>query len=327
MHGYRRPQTHARPDSFHRPLLAGHETLLASWTEARTVADVALGYSILQGPDGVDPYFTYARDAEPADPRVAGQPVRVGWISDEAFAPVDPEVTAAVVAGAAQLKDLGCEVEEVRLPFMKKDWLTTFFTIWYAEMIPCVQSLTAGSNVELHAVMAALKSTPLPSLVDFVAAEAGVEELKSAFAGYFQKYDVLLCPVMPLTAPRHNQNEVVVNGVTVSAYHILKATAPFNMTGLPRYQCRLPSVPSSCRSTFNSSPGGWTKRRSCVSERCWNAPAAWDLVILLSNCVAMNSLPANVFSRLTIETQKDDEDWMAWQRAVSEGWNIASESR
>src|SRR5882757_3635910 len=200
---------------------------------ARTVADVALGYAILKGPDGIDPYAVYARDAEPADHRIAGQPIRVGWASDAAFGPVDPEITAAVKAAAARLEDLGCEVEEVRLPFMEKDWLTPFFTLWYGEMIPFVQSFATGREAELHAVGAGLMSTPLPSLVDYVAAEAKVEELKSAFAGYFQKYDVLLGPVNPFTAPRHGQDELVVNGVTVPAYHVLKATSPFNMTGLP----------------------------------------------------------------------------------------------
>jgi aspartyl-tRNA(Asn)/glutamyl-tRNA(Gln) amidotransferase subunit A len=200
---------------------------------ARTVADVALGYSILNGPDGVDPYSVYAKDAEPADPRIAGQPTRVGWASDSAFGPVDPEITNSVKAAALRLKDLGCDVEEVRLSFMEKDWLAPFFTLWYGEMIPFVQSLATGREAELHAIGAALMSAPLPSLVDYVAAEAKVEELKSGFAGYFHKHDVLLCPVMPFTAPRHAQNELVVNGVTVSAYHVLKATSPFNMTGLP----------------------------------------------------------------------------------------------
>jgi aspartyl-tRNA(Asn)/glutamyl-tRNA(Gln) amidotransferase subunit A len=200
---------------------------------ARTVADVALGYAILRGPDGVDPYAVYARDAEPADRRIAGQPIRVGWASDAAFGPVDPEITAAVKAAAVRLEDLGCDVEEVRLPFMEKDWLTPFFTLWYGEMIPFVQSFASGREAELHAVGAGLMTTPLPSLVDYVAAQAKVEELKSAFAGYFQKYDVLLAPVNPFTAPRHGQDELVVNGVTVPAYDVLKATSPFNMTGLP----------------------------------------------------------------------------------------------
>jgi aspartyl-tRNA(Asn)/glutamyl-tRNA(Gln) amidotransferase subunit A len=200
---------------------------------ARTVGDVALGYSILRGPDGVDPYAVYARDAEPADPRIAGQPIRVGWLSEQAFGPVDPEITAAVMAAAARLRDLGCDVEEVSLPFMEKDWLTPFFTLWYGEMTPFVQNFATGRESELHTVGAGLLSTPLPSLLDYVAAQAGVEELKSAFAGYFRKFDVLLGPVNPFTAPLHAQDQLVVNGVTVSAYHVLKATSPFNMTGLP----------------------------------------------------------------------------------------------
>ena len=124
-------------------------------------------------------------------------------------------------------------VEEVRLPFMEKDWLTPFFTLWFGEMIPFVQSFATGREADLHAIGAALIGSPIPATVDYVRAEALVEELKSAFAGYFQKYDVLLCPVIPFTAPRHAQDELTVNGVTTSAYHAMTATSPFNMTGLP----------------------------------------------------------------------------------------------
>ncbi len=60
---------------------------------ARTVRDVALGYSILSGPDGTDGYAVHAKVAEPGDGRFAGQTIRVGWVSDSAFGPVDPEIT------------------------------------------------------------------------------------------------------------------------------------------------------------------------------------------------------------------------------------------
>lgn len=200
---------------------------------ARTIRDVALGYSILKGADGVDPYAVHAKDAQPADPRIDGQTIRVGWVSEAAFGPVDPEITAAVAAAAARLKDLGCDVEGVRLPFMEEtDWLTPFFTLWY-EIVPYLQKFATGREVEMHAVGAGLMATPPPSIVDYIDAEAKVEQLKTAFAGYFQKYDVLLCPVNPFTAPPHGLQELVVNRVTVPAYHVLRATAPFNMTGLP----------------------------------------------------------------------------------------------
>jgi aspartyl-tRNA(Asn)/glutamyl-tRNA(Gln) amidotransferase subunit A len=76
-----------------------------------TMGDVALGYSILKGPDGINGYAIHARDAEPDSGRLAGQPIRVGWISDAAFSPVDPEITPAVAAAATQLADLGYELK------------------------------------------------------------------------------------------------------------------------------------------------------------------------------------------------------------------------
>jgi aspartyl-tRNA(Asn)/glutamyl-tRNA(Gln) amidotransferase subunit A len=224
--------THGRvPYTGHFPTVMGRYWHVGAM--ARSIRDVALGYAILKGPDGVDPYAVHAADAEPAAPRIAGQPIRVGWISDAAFGPVDPEITAAVAAAATRLEALGCDVEQVDLPFLAQDWLSPFFTLWYGEMVPFVRSVVGDRAAELHAIGAALNDQPLPALLDYVEAEARVEALKSAFAGYFQRFDVLLCPVTQFTAPRHALDDLVVNGVTVPAYHVLKATSPFNMTGLP----------------------------------------------------------------------------------------------
>ena len=64
------------------------------------------------------------------------------------------------------------------------------------------------------------------SLSDYVAAEREVERLKSAFANYFQRYNALPCPVVPIPAPPHNLGEHVVDGVTVPARHVVRATVP-----------------------------------------------------------------------------------------------------
>src|SRR5882757_5491024 len=109
--------THGRvPYTGHYPGILSHWWHVGAM--ARTIGDVALGHSILKGPDGIDGYAIHARDAEPDGGRIAGQPIRVGWVSDAAFGPVDPEITAAVAAAAVQLADLGCKVEEVTLPFL-----------------------------------------------------------------------------------------------------------------------------------------------------------------------------------------------------------------
>ena len=201
---------------------------------ARTVKDVALGYSIINGADGFDGYSIFANDAKPASFRTPAQKIRVGWASDTAFGPVDPEITAAIKTTATLLKDLGCEVEEVRLPFMEDtDWLTIYFNVFYGELVPYMEQFTKGRESELHAIGKFTMDFPLLNERAYARAENKLEELSSHFAGYFMNYDVLLLPVTPMTATKHMLQDLTVNEQQVSALHVMKATAPFNVTGLP----------------------------------------------------------------------------------------------
>lgn len=201
---------------------------------ARTVRDVALGYDILSGPDGIDGYAIHGKDVDSARTRIPGQTIRVGWVSDDAFAPVDPEITGAVAAAAVQLADLGCHVEQVTVPFLKEaDCLNTLQTFVYGELTPYIKALAAGREDELFPTGAAKLAMQDPTFAQVLEAGTKREALRSAFAGYFQDYDVLLCPVTPVTATPHGLLELVVNGVTVSWSHVMDATSPFNLTGLP----------------------------------------------------------------------------------------------
>ena len=95
--------THGRvPYTGHYPRVTSHWWHVGPM--ARTIRDVALGYSILKGPDGIDGYSIHAREAQADGGGLAGQPVRVGWVSDAAFAPVDSEITAAVISGSTGAK-------------------------------------------------------------------------------------------------------------------------------------------------------------------------------------------------------------------------------
>jgi aspartyl-tRNA(Asn)/glutamyl-tRNA(Gln) amidotransferase subunit A len=199
---------------------------------ARTVGDVALGTSILKGPDGVDGYAVHPRDADSGASRIPGRPLRIGWVTDAAFGPVDPEIAAAVASAAGRLADLGHEVEQVTLPFLGNP-LGALMTLVFGEIVPSIKVLAAGRESELHAVGARIVGMADPAFADFLAAEAQGEQLRSAFAGFFQTYDVLLTPVTPMTATPHGAQELVVNGVTVPWTHVMAATSPFNLTGLP----------------------------------------------------------------------------------------------
>jgi len=201
---------------------------------ARTVKDVGLGYSIINGVDGIDGYSIFANDAKPANFRQPGSKIRVGWASEPAFAPVDPEITLALKSTASLLKALGCEVEEVNLPFMEgMDWVSLYFAVIYGELVPYLEQFTKGREDDLHFVGKFTMNVKLLGEKEFARAENKLEELRSHFANYFQKYDVLLLPVNPMTATEHMLNELTVHGQKVSALHVNTATAPFNITGLP----------------------------------------------------------------------------------------------
>ena len=58
---------------------------------------------------------------EPADAPIAGKALRVGWLVEPGFGPVDREVATAVADAAELLKDLGCEVEPVRIPLLEQN--------------------------------------------------------------------------------------------------------------------------------------------------------------------------------------------------------------
>jgi aspartyl-tRNA(Asn)/glutamyl-tRNA(Gln) amidotransferase subunit A len=201
---------------------------------ARSVRDIAMAFSILQGPDGIDGLAVHAKSAEPADGPIAGKPLRVGWLVEPGFGPVDREVAIAVSDVAALLKDAGCRVEPVRVPLLEQNnYFDPAILLYGAELGRYIRRAVGNREAELHYIGKIYVSSPDPSLAEYIDAEIKVDKLKGAFAGYFQQYDVLLCPVIPFTAPPPGLEQYIVNGENVPSTHMMRATVPFNLTGLP----------------------------------------------------------------------------------------------
>ena len=76
-----------------------------------SVRDIALAFSLMKGPDGADGFATSTVQFDAGVGSPPYRPLRVGWIVEPGFGPIDPEVAATVKAAAEALKDLGCHVE------------------------------------------------------------------------------------------------------------------------------------------------------------------------------------------------------------------------
>jgi aspartyl-tRNA(Asn)/glutamyl-tRNA(Gln) amidotransferase subunit A len=207
---------------------------------ARSIRDLALAFSQLIGPDGEDAYSTSTVSFDAGIGRAPYRQLRVGWLVEPGFGPIDPEVAATVHTAAEALQGVGIFVEPVRVPALERDFaLDVFNRLHVMEMKPAFQEATAGRrDDELYKMAKTMLSLPDTPIKDYIDAEQAAERLKDGFAQYFQKYDALLTPVLPIPAHKHGQTEFVINGQKVDATYLQGATVPLNVTGLPGISMR-----------------------------------------------------------------------------------------
>ena len=206
---------------------------------ARSVRDIALAYSLLAGPDGVDGLSTMPFAYDLGVGASPNRPLRVGWLVEPGFGPIDEEVAATVQKAAEALMGAGCVVEPVRIPALEQEnALDIFWKLHRMEVKPAFAEVTAGHENEMFTISKAMLELPDTLFGDFLLAEQAAERLRDGFAGYFERFDALLCPVLPVPAQAHGVSELVIDGQTVPAAHMLSATVPFNVTGLPGLSIR-----------------------------------------------------------------------------------------
>src|ERR1700735_882385 len=207
---------------------------------ARSIRDLSLAFSQLAGPDGQDGYSSSAISFDNGIGSSNQRPLRVGWLGEPGFGPIDREVAATVQAAAAALKDVGHTVESVRIPALERDFALDVWSRQHVlEMKPGFVETTAGrSEDEIGDMARFMLSLPDTPATDYIDAAQAVERLKDGYAEYFQKYDVLLTPVLPTPSFKHGQAELLINGQTVNVMGIMSATTPLSVTGLPGVSMR-----------------------------------------------------------------------------------------
>jgi aspartyl-tRNA(Asn)/glutamyl-tRNA(Gln) amidotransferase subunit A len=207
---------------------------------ARSIRDLALAFTQLAGPDGQDGYSSSAIPFDNGMGAANERPLRVGWLIEPGFGPIDAETGSTVQAAAHALKSFGHSVESVRIPALERDFgFDVFSRLHVLEMKPGFVKTTAGrSENEIGDMAKFMLGLPDTPAADYIDAVQGAERLKDGYAEYFHNYDVLLTPVLPTPSFKHGQPELLINGRTINVMGIMNVTSHLNVTGLPGVSMR-----------------------------------------------------------------------------------------
>ena len=201
----------------------------------RTVADAALLLQVLAGRD-------------PADPSTSAMPVpdyrralqggvrglRLGVPKDLFYERLDPEVRAAVAAAARSLEGLGAVVEEISLPTIQHAGPASFAIIASEAMAYHEPYLRTRAGEYGEDVRARLTTGQFVLAHQYLKAQRARQVIRADVDAVLTRVDALLLPTTPIPAPRLDDREITVDGVTQDArWWLIRCTRPINVTGHP----------------------------------------------------------------------------------------------
>ncbi|HEV2356245.1 MAG TPA: amidase family protein [bacterium] len=201
----------------------------------RTVRDAALVLSALAGPDPRDPLSI----DRPAEDYVGGcdrgaRGLRVAWSADLGYLPVDPEVRAIAEGAARRFGDLGCSVEAPALGW--PDLREPHRVIWEVGVASRQQDRAREHPERMEpSLLRMVVAAGRVSALDYGRALLARAPFYQAVRRFFEGYDLLLTPTMPVAAwPVEPDSGAVIDGREApTLLERLTFTFPFNLTGQP----------------------------------------------------------------------------------------------
>lgn len=162
---------------------------------ARNVADAALLFEAMAGPDARDPYGQAQLPTQ--KPFLGLKGLRIAWLPD-CGARVDGQVASICAAAIDRMVDAGAQVEEIRIDLKALE--PVFLTLVRVGL-----AARNGSLIDAHRDL--LSSTLVETIelwrsysaIDLAQASFARTELFRTFQGHFARFDVIVSPT--LTAP------------------------------------------------------------------------------------------------------------------------------
>jgi aspartyl-tRNA(Asn)/glutamyl-tRNA(Gln) amidotransferase subunit A len=199
------------------------------------VLDSALMLQAVTGYDERDP--ASARVPAPDFAAHVGEDVRgrrVGYARGYTYQDIDPDVVAVMDDALGVLRELGCIVEEVPLPYLEH-----CVTLQTAVMLPEAATIhydnlrSAAERLGESALMRLDLGNVIPA-TSYIRAQQVRGLMRDAYRELFRSYDVIVGPAMPARAGRADSWTMNVNGMEVD----LRAVGPeytglYNLLGVP----------------------------------------------------------------------------------------------
>jgi len=245
----------------------------------RTVADAALMFSVMTGPDPRDPLsLPHAGEdwaALPHRAEIRGR--RVAWTADlGGAAPVDPTVASICRSATRIFSDLGCHVDEASPEIGPIG--DAFFALNAALRLAAVGKHLKRWREQMDPVLVRrIEMAKGLTVADIGRAEVERSAHHQRLRRFFQRYDLLLCPTTAVAAsPLDALLPKEIGGRTIREHlDMMLLTYAFNLSSYPAI-----SVP--CGWTTDGMPvglqivGGWRQDAMVLeAAACFEKAAAW----------------------------------------------------
>jgi len=201
----------------------------------RTVKDGALVLQIIAGYDAQDPaslqmllgdYLNHLED------KIKGK--KIALAAGEYVHKSNVEVITAVDDAAKVFTSLGAKVEQVEMDFLHEAALANGLMTQADGAAYHRERLVEHPDWFSADVRQRLETGRAFTSTEYSLARRTQAEMKLRFAQFFERYDFLLLPTTPITAPLIEDNESTPPEYAVEqARRLTRFTAPFNLTGLP----------------------------------------------------------------------------------------------
>ena len=166
----------------------------------RSVEDAAMMLNVIAGPDSRD---WQALPADGCDYRaglaggVAG--LRIAFSPDLGYVQVDPEIAQSVAAAAEVFRSLGAAVELASPGF--DDPIDIFNRFWYSGAAVALDAIPGSLHGDVDPGLRQIAAEGAASAhMDYMAATQRRAELGRSVAAFFDRYDLLLTPTLPIPA-------------------------------------------------------------------------------------------------------------------------------